>query len=93
MHACIARPLYTTVVQPLYITGMSEGLGLGTNAMAGLVTRGCVEMKRIAQVLGGRPSTLSGLSGIYCNTTQYTVLRTINLTCFLSVQCVVAVTL
>jgi NAD-dependent glycerol-3-phosphate dehydrogenase C-terminus len=44
---------------------MSEGLGLGTNAMAGLVTRGCVEMKRIAQVLGGRPSTLSGLSGIH----------------------------
>ena len=43
---------------------MSEGLGLGTNAMAGLVTRGCVEMKRIAQVLGGRPSTLSGLSGV-----------------------------
>ncbi|KAG5181667.1 hypothetical protein JKP88DRAFT_199733 [Tribonema minus] len=44
--------------------GMSEGLGLGTNAMAGLVTRGCVEMKRIAQVLGGKPTTLSGLSGV-----------------------------
>jgi NAD-dependent glycerol-3-phosphate dehydrogenase C-terminus len=70
-----------TVAQPLCsITGMSEGLGLGTNAMAGLVTRGCVEMKRIAQVLGGRPSTLSGLSGMHYNTTRYSVLHTMKLT-------------
>jgi len=44
--------------------GMSEGLGLGTNAMAALVTRGCVEMRRISISLGGRASTLSGLSGV-----------------------------
>ena len=30
--------------------GMSEGLGLGTNAMAALVTRGCTEMRRLVQV-------------------------------------------
>ncbi|CAM9184690.1 unnamed protein product, partial [Chrysoparadoxa australica] len=44
--------------------GMCEGLGLGTNAMAGLVTRGCVEMKRVAVFLGGRTTTLAGLSGV-----------------------------
>jgi glycerol-3-phosphate dehydrogenase (NAD+) len=44
--------------------GMSEGLGLGTNAMAALVTRGCIEMRRISLSFGGRPSTLAGLSGV-----------------------------
>mmetsp|Transcript_41217 Transcript_41217/g.92826 ORF Transcript_41217/g.92826 Transcript_41217/m.92826 type:complete len:148 (-) Transcript_41217:116-559(-) len=43
---------------------MSEGLGLGTNAMAALVTRGCMEMSRISLALGGRASTMSGLSGV-----------------------------
>ncbi|CAM9679258.1 unnamed protein product [Ascophyllum nodosum] len=44
--------------------GMCEGLGLGTNAMAGLVTRGCGEMRRMAVILGGKSRTLSGLSGV-----------------------------
>lgn len=44
--------------------GMSEGLGLGTNAMAALVTRGCSEMRRIAMAQGGSPVTLAGLSGV-----------------------------
>lgn len=44
--------------------GMSEGLGLGTNAMAALVTRGCVEMKRVALTLGAGPETLTGLTGV-----------------------------
>ena len=43
--------------------GMCEGLGLGTNAMSGLVTRGCGEMRRWGIYLGARPSTISGLSG------------------------------
>ena len=43
--------------------GMCEGLGLGTNAMSGLVTRGCSEMRRLGVTLGARPSTISGLSG------------------------------
>ncbi|GFH55783.1 hypothetical protein CTEN210_12259 [Chaetoceros tenuissimus] len=44
--------------------GMCEGLGLGTNAMSGLVTRGCAEMRRLGMTLGARPSTISGLSGV-----------------------------
>lgn len=44
--------------------GMCEGLGLGTNAMSGLVTRGCGEMRRLGVTLGARPSTLAGLSGV-----------------------------
>ena len=45
--------------------GMCEGLGLGTNAMSGLVTRGCAEMRRLGLALGARPSTIAGLSGKY----------------------------
>jgi len=44
--------------------GMCEGLGLGTNAMSGLVTRGCGEMRRLGTTLGARPSTIAGLSGV-----------------------------
>jgi hypothetical protein len=40
--------------------GMCEGLGLGTNAMAALVTRGCNEMQRLALSLGAMPTTLTG---------------------------------
>lgn len=43
--------------------GMCEGLGLGTNAMSGLVTRGCGEMRRLGLTFGAMPSTLAGLSG------------------------------
>jgi glycerol-3-phosphate dehydrogenase (NAD+) len=43
--------------------GMCEGLGLGTNAMSGLVTRGCGEMRRLGVFFGARPSTIAGLSG------------------------------
>ena len=43
--------------------GMCEGLGLGTNAMSGLVTRGCGEMRRLGLSLGALPSTMAGLSG------------------------------
>jgi len=43
--------------------GMCEGLGLGTNAMSGLVTRGCNEMRRVGLTFGARPSTIAGLSG------------------------------
>ena len=44
--------------------GMCEGLGLGTNAMSGLVTRGCGEMRRLGLTFGARPSTIAGLSGM-----------------------------
>jgi len=38
--------------------GMSEGLGLGTNAMAALVTRGCGEMRRLVCTLDGESATV-----------------------------------
>lgn len=41
---------------------MSEGLGLGTNTLAALVTRGCSEMTRLAVKMGARPDTVSGPS-------------------------------
>ena len=44
--------------------GCVEGLGLGHNALAALITRGLVEMSRLAIAEGGRRDTLSGLSGL-----------------------------
>jgi glycerol-3-phosphate dehydrogenase (NAD(P)+) len=44
--------------------GTVEGLGLGHNAMAALITRGLVEMSRLACAEGARRDTLSGLSGL-----------------------------
>jgi glycerol-3-phosphate dehydrogenase (NAD(P)+) len=44
--------------------GVVEGLGLGHNALAALITRGLVEMSRLACAEGGRRDTLSGLSGL-----------------------------
>jgi glycerol-3-phosphate dehydrogenase (NAD(P)+) len=45
-------------------TGLSDGLGLGENARAALVTRGLAEMTRLAVALGGEPATLAGLAGL-----------------------------
>ncbi len=44
--------------------GISEGLGLGDNARAALVTRGLAEMTRIGMAAGGRFETFQGLSGV-----------------------------
>ena len=44
--------------------GVVEGLGLGHNSMAALITRGLVEISRLACAEGGRRDTLSGLSGL-----------------------------
>jgi glycerol-3-phosphate dehydrogenase (NAD(P)+) len=44
--------------------GVCTGLGLGTNTMAALVTRGLAEMTRLAVALGGRRETLAGLAGV-----------------------------
>jgi glycerol-3-phosphate dehydrogenase (NAD(P)+) len=45
-------------------TGISDGLQLGFNARAALITRGLVEITRIGVAMGARPETFSGLSGI-----------------------------
>jgi glycerol-3-phosphate dehydrogenase (NAD(P)+) len=44
--------------------GTCQGLGLGSNALAALITRGLAEMSRLAVALGARPETLSGLAGL-----------------------------
>jgi len=44
--------------------GVTQGLGLGHNAVAGLITRGLAEISRLACALGGQRETLSGLSGL-----------------------------
>lgn len=44
--------------------GISDGLGLGHNARAALITRGLAEMTRLAVKMGADPLTLSGLPGL-----------------------------
>ena len=45
-------------------TGAVNGLGLGYNSAAALVTRGLAEITRLAVKLGGRAETLAGLAGM-----------------------------
>lgn len=45
-------------------TGIADGMQLGLNARAGLITRGMNEMLRLGVALGARPETLIGLSGL-----------------------------
>jgi glycerol-3-phosphate dehydrogenase (NAD(P)+) len=44
--------------------GAADGLGLGDNAKAALVTRGLAELRRLARVAGARPDTFAGLAGM-----------------------------
>jgi glycerol-3-phosphate dehydrogenase (NAD(P)+) len=44
--------------------GISDGLGLGNNARAALITRGLAEMTRLGVALGAQEHTFSGLSGL-----------------------------
>jgi glycerol-3-phosphate dehydrogenase (NAD(P)+) len=45
-------------------TGLCDGLGLGLNARAALITRGLAEMTRLGLALGAQASTFMGLSGL-----------------------------
>lgn len=45
-------------------TGIADGLGLGLNARAALITRGLAEMTRLGIALGGRAETFTGLTGL-----------------------------
>ena len=45
-------------------TGVADGMRLGLNARAGLITRGLNEMLRLNLAIGGRPETLMGLAGL-----------------------------
>jgi len=44
--------------------GVCDGLGLGDNAKAALITRGNAEITRLGRALGARPETFAGLAGI-----------------------------
>jgi len=43
--------------------GISDGMGLGLNARAALITRGLAEITRLGAALGGQPETFMGLAG------------------------------
>ena len=45
-------------------TGIADGLDLGQNARAALITRGLAEITRLAVALGAQPATLAGLAGM-----------------------------
>ncbi|HEX7340997.1 MAG TPA: NAD(P)H-dependent glycerol-3-phosphate dehydrogenase [Rhodanobacteraceae bacterium] len=45
-------------------TGVADGMQLGLNARAGLITRGMYEMLQLGMAIGARPETLMGLSGL-----------------------------
>lgn len=45
-------------------TGVADGMSLGLNARAGLITRGLNEMLRLNIAIGGKPETLMGLAGL-----------------------------
>lgn len=44
--------------------GIADGLGLGNNARAALLTRGLAEISRLGEALGAQPSTFAGLAGM-----------------------------
>ena len=44
--------------------GVCQGLGLGSNTMAALITRGLAEITRLAVAVGSKPLTLAGLAGL-----------------------------
>lgn len=43
--------------------GIVDGMELGNNALAALVVQGCAEVRWLAQRMGAKPTTISGLSG------------------------------
>lgn len=45
-------------------TGAADGMGLGLNTRAGLITRGLNEMLRLNDAMGGKAETLIGLAGL-----------------------------
>ncbi len=77
-HACAApyfRPYTSTDVVGVEIggavknvialaVGMAEGLGMGDNSKASIITRGLAETTRLGVALGGDPMTFSGLAGV-----------------------------
>ncbi|MDH5299733.1 MAG: NAD(P)-dependent glycerol-3-phosphate dehydrogenase [Gammaproteobacteria bacterium] len=44
--------------------GIADGMGLGANTRAALITRGLAEVQRLGVAMGGKPETLMGLAGL-----------------------------
>jgi glycerol-3-phosphate dehydrogenase (NAD(P)+) len=44
--------------------GIGEGLGVGDNTRAGVITRGLAELTRLGSAMGAEPQTLAGLAGM-----------------------------
>lgn len=74
LHQPTLRVYYSTDVVGIEISGavknvmaiaagISDGLGLGLNARAALITRGLAELARLGTALGGRAETFMGLAG------------------------------
>ena len=45
-------------------TGMGDGLGVGDNTRAAVITRGLAELTRLGVAMGGEPATFAGLAGV-----------------------------
>jgi glycerol-3-phosphate dehydrogenase (NAD(P)+) len=59
--ACIGGSLKNVMA---IACGVSDGVGLGSNARAGIITRGLAEITRLAVAKGANPLTLAGLAGM-----------------------------
>jgi glycerol-3-phosphate dehydrogenase len=57
------NPVLLLKLQLLVAAGALEGMGLGMNATAMLVTRGCKEMQKVGKAMGADDATLNDLSG------------------------------
>lgn len=58
---CLAGALKNVIA---IAAGACQGLGLGSNALAALITRGLREISRLGQKMGAKTQTMSGLAGI-----------------------------
>lgn len=75
LHGCSFRAYYTADLVGSQIggavknvmaigCGMADGLGLGNNTRAALITRGLAEMMRLGVAMGGQQRTMTGLAGL-----------------------------